>query len=179
MRAWRHVPDALQVARRLLEDVRRSGLTTAGDVVFYSSVAAAAVLHGTVAHPYLLADNRHYTFYLWKDLLGPYPALRLALAPAYGAAAHEVSARLTRKGGTLLAAGFLVCAAAALLPAGLLELRYFTVPALLFAAHVRPPHWGVSAVQALCFAAVNVVTLHVLCDRPFEWTDGSVARFMW
>lgn len=159
--------------------MRRSGLTTAGDVVFYSSIAAAAVLHGTVAHPYLLADNRHYTFYLWKDLLGPYPALRLALAPAYGAAAHEVSARLTRKGGTLLAAGFLVCAAAALLPAGLLELRYFTVPALLFAAHVRPPHWGVSAVQALCFAAVNVVTLHVLCDRPFEWTDGSVARFMW
>lgn len=159
--------------------MRAKGLTVAGDVVFYSSVAAAAVHHGTLAHPYLLADNRHYTFYLWKNLLGPSPALRLALAPAYGAAAHELSSRLSRNGGPLLAAGFLACCAAALLPAGLLEFRYFTVPALLFAVHVRPPQWRASAAQALAFAAVNAGTLHVLCERPFEWVDGSVARFMW
>ena len=31
-----------------------------------TAAAALAVRYGTIAHPYLLADNRHYTFYLWK-----------------------------------------------------------------------------------------------------------------
>lgn len=164
---------------RLLEGLRRSGLSLAGDVVFYTSVAAAAVLHGTVAHPYLLADNRHYTFYLWKDILGRSPAVRLALAPAYGSAAHELLSQMSHKGGPLLAAGFVACSAAALLPAGLLEFRYFTVPALLFAVHLQPPQWQASVVQMLCFGAVNAGTLYLLCERPFVWGDGSVARFMW
>jgi hypothetical protein len=30
---------------------------------------------GTVAHPYLLADNRHYTFYIWKV----FPVLQASL----------------------------------------------------------------------------------------------------
>jgi alpha-1,2-glucosyltransferase len=50
-------------------------------------VAAVAAVHQTlplvsVAHPFLLADNRHYTFYLWRRLLG-LPRLAVVLAPLY------------------------------------------------------------------------------------------------
>lgn len=164
---------------RLVGDVRRAGLRVAGDLVFYSSIAAASVHHGSVAHPYLLADNRHYTFYIWKNVLGRSAAVRVALAPVYAACAYEVVSRLARCGGVLLAGGFVACAVAALLPAGLLEFRYFSVPTLLFVAHLRPPHWRFSAAQVACFAAVNAGTLYTLCERPFRWPDGSVARFMW
>eukprot|EP00892_Ulva_mutabilis_P009505 jgi/Ulvmu1/6927/UM032_0005.1 len=163
----------------LIGDVRHAALRAAGDLVFYASVAAVAAHHGTVAHPYLLADNRHYTFYIWKNVLGRSAALRVALAPAYAAAAYEVVTRLARSGGPLLAGGYVACAIAALLPAGLVEFRYFTVPALLFVAHVRPPHWWYSVAQGVLFVAVNAATLYMFCDRPFRWPDGSVARFMW
>lgn len=39
-------------------------------------------LQGTIGHPFLLADNRHFTFYLWKNLLA-IPARRYFLLPAY------------------------------------------------------------------------------------------------
>lgn len=32
--------------------------------------AAMALARGTLCHPFLLADNRHLTFYLWRHLLG-------------------------------------------------------------------------------------------------------------
>lgn len=44
--------------------------------------AAGCVRYGTLAHRYLLADNRHYPFYLWKNVLSK-PALRYALVPGY------------------------------------------------------------------------------------------------
>ena len=30
-------------------------------------LCGAVVHYFTIAHPYLLADNRHYTFYVWKN----------------------------------------------------------------------------------------------------------------
>eukprot|EP00854_Cymbomonas_tetramitiformis_P019630 gene19630-23477_t len=37
----------------------------------------------TVAHPYLLADNRHYTFYIWRKLLNAAPYARYLPLPVY------------------------------------------------------------------------------------------------
>ena len=39
----------------------------------------------SIAHPYLLADNRHFTFYLWRRVISPafLPALRYAWLPLY------------------------------------------------------------------------------------------------
>lgn len=137
------------------------------------------IANGTVAHPYLLADNRHYTFYVWKNILGPSTLFRVGLAPLYAAGAYELGSRLSRKFGWIYSAGLWVCATATLVPAGLFELRYFTVPALMFAVHVQPPKWYSSIVQLACFAAVNAATLYVFIERPFLWPDLSVARFMW
>ena len=40
----------------------------------------ALVVHRyTMAHPYLLADNRHYPFYIWKA--PPHPSSPLPLTP--------------------------------------------------------------------------------------------------
>ncbi len=103
-----------------------------------------AVAHGTIEHPFLLSDNRHYSFYAWRlagKLLGPVgsPGRVLATAAA-GAAAF---AWLRRRLVTSFAAnngfprawflGFALAAAASLVPSPLLEFRYFT-PAVAVAA---------------------------------------------
>jgi alpha-1,2-glucosyltransferase len=128
----------------------------------------AALLHRfSYAHPYLLADNRHYTFYVWRRLLGRSAALRAALAPGYVLAAVLVVTRLLasspppaqppapRKASGLGArplrplarllllppAGlvllWLACSAAVVVPARLLEPRYFMVPLSLALVHMR------------------------------------------
>ena len=54
--------------------------------LFLLVFAAWGLRVGSLAHPFLLADNRHFTFYLWRRLLG-HPNfgdyIRVALAPVY------------------------------------------------------------------------------------------------
>ncbi|GAA5916226.1 Dol-P-Glc:Glc(2)Man(9)GlcNAc(2)-PP-Dol alpha-1,2-glucosyltransferase, partial [Sporobolomyces salmoneus] len=37
----------------------------------------------TIAHPFLLADNRHFAFYLWRRVLNIHPLARYLLTPVY------------------------------------------------------------------------------------------------
>lgn len=36
-----------------------------------------------ITHPFMLSDNRHYVFYIWRRILNPHPLARFALAPLY------------------------------------------------------------------------------------------------
>jgi alpha-1,2-glucosyltransferase len=37
----------------------------------------------SIEHPFLLADNRHYFFYVWRKVFKRFPAARYALTPGY------------------------------------------------------------------------------------------------
>ncbi len=163
--------------------------------------AAVCVRWGTLAHPFLLADNRHLPFYLWRRLISPFPAAKYLYLPLYAAAAALADAslaRAARAGGALATvgqplarAGFYLCTAAALVPSPLIEPRYFVVPWLWVALH-QPAwtpapgkarrRWRESAVDLVWLVGavvVNVAAWAVFLYKPFSWPDGSVARFMW
>jgi alpha-1,2-glucosyltransferase len=198
------------------------------------AAAVAAARYGTVEHPYLLADNRHYTFYAWRRVMARHWAVRYAFAPVGAAAwlllASELAAGVVGGGGVgggegdegeeegeeeeegwLWVLGFALACAATLVPAGLIEPRYYTVPAVLAMLHAPARlrtstrgrrqcrvggggggeeeastalaasaafDWS-ALVACLAFSAVNAATLYVFAYRPFEWPDGSTARFMW
>ncbi len=147
-------------------------------------------------HPFILADNRHYTFYVWKDLLSRAPrGLAAAAAPA-AVAAGAVIARRLRDGGA--SAGWVAAAAAAtaaaLVPAALVEPRYLTLPVLIGLVHMPPPAppargsssggggcsgIGPEVARLLAFGGVGAATLAVFLWRPFVGADGAPARFMW
>jgi len=42
-----------------------------------------SLARNSIAHPFLLADNRHYAFYLWRRVINVHPLARYALAPGY------------------------------------------------------------------------------------------------
>lgn len=94
------------------------------------AAAGLAMVAGSVAsptpgpHPYLLADNRHYTFYLWRRLLGGPLQLRIMLVPAFLASWALLAGVLLQRKSRLWCMGLLACTAAVLLPAWLLELRW-------------------------------------------------------
>lgn len=37
----------------------------------------------SIYHPFLLADNRHYAFYILRRIFLPYPAAKYAVTPLY------------------------------------------------------------------------------------------------
>ena len=51
--------------------------------MFAVAVLACIIHWGTMAHPYLLADNRHFTFYLWRKVIMQHWTLKFLLIPIY------------------------------------------------------------------------------------------------
>jgi len=124
-----------------------------------------------------------------------------ALATAFLAAWAFVATRAPNMRATppLWAVAWLVGCGLALLPAPLLEPRYFTPPVALLLAHcdpLAPPITPSSALTtaapaaverrrglgaAVCLAAAYALGTGLLAAaflRPFAWPDGSTARFM-
>lgn len=145
------------------------------------SVAALTVgVHRfTLVHPYLVADNRHYTFYIWRKLLNRHHAVRYMLIPVYVYCFWVLQRLLRSAQNSLWTAGYWICTAITLVPAWLIELRYFTIPFIILSLNMRPPGIGDLRLLASSFLLVNAFTLYVFVTRDFQWPDGSIARFMW
>ena len=47
------------------------------------ALALVAIQFNTIIHPFTLADNRHYTFYIFRRILNHRPYTRYVLAPSY------------------------------------------------------------------------------------------------
>lgn len=142
------------------------------------AIASVAVLF-TNAHPFLLADNRHLTFYLWRHILS-HPARRWGLTPVYTMLGLRLRSRLAQSQGSLRALGLVLATALVLVPTPLLELRYMNIPVLI-ARILSPPLSGPRewALPMLVTFALNIMAMAIFLGRPFVWADGTIARFMW
>ena len=162
-----------------------------------------AAAHGTIEHPFLLSDNRHYSFYAWRlvrkiagEVGSPGRLFATALAGAASFAWVRRRLLLSRSSSSMgfpqaWFLGFCLAAAGSLVPSPLLEFRYFTtavaVAALAGAAPVRgsgnssspssPPSPGQLALALLLYVGVLATVVRVFLMRPFE-QDGELKRFM-
>ncbi|CAK0787759.1 hypothetical protein CVIRNUC_010981 [Coccomyxa viridis] len=174
-------PDRVQLAALHLRRAVRGG--HAGKALrLWGSLAGIAwycVQHYTLAHPFLLADNRHYTFYLWKDFFAVHPGAKFTLLPMYLYSAWSVWHSLIE--GSLPVVGVLgLCTASCLtlIPAWLLDFRYFTVPFVMVLLHMKPPTRLQAGMTAGLFVLADAIVVYIFLLRPFKWHDGSIARFM-
>ncbi|KAI4231895.1 MAG: hypothetical protein LQ352_008378, partial [Teloschistes flavicans] len=58
------------------------------------AIMALIVRFNTIVHPFTLADNRHYTFYVFRLLLRSHPLTRYAVIPIYYLSAYAAIAAL-------------------------------------------------------------------------------------
>ena len=131
------------------------------------AIMLAIAHYNTLVHPFTLADNRHYTFYIFRILLR-HPAVKYLAAPIYFLCAWAAVAALggqnahkqqpTKKktskqqrqdtaispsspgsdARTSFVLIWLVATAASLVTTPLVEPRYFVVPWLMWRLHVAP-----------------------------------------
>ncbi|KAF8905457.1 glucosyltransferase [Gymnopilus junonius] len=129
----------------------------------------------TIHHPFLLSDNRHYTFYVWRRIYLLHPLVPYLLVPVYIACAWAWFVR-TGTDQTLLQTLLLpVFVVPTLLPTPLLEPRYFLIPYVLLRSQVKDvPVWGV-ALEGLWYTVVDGITMGVFLYLP----RSGVGRFMW
>jgi alpha-1,2-glucosyltransferase len=151
---------------------RLSGKVLLGTIVF-----SCFAYCGTVVHPFILADNRHYTFYIYKRLIEK-PAIRLLLIPCICSLAYNSSPLFKSPVvGMKRKWIFWLCTFMNLVPSPLIEFRYFIIPAVLL-LHSR--QWNESNWFDLIFhSIVNIVVLYIFLFKPFIGSDGSISRFMY
>eukprot|EP00457_Paulinella_chromatophora_P004361 gb/GEZN01004373.1/.p1 GENE.gb/GEZN01004373.1/~~gb/GEZN01004373.1/.p1 ORF type:complete len:553 (-),score=72.13 gb/GEZN01004373.1/:322-1848(-) len=138
-----------------------------------------AVRHFTFAHPFLLADNRHYTFYLWKAIWRRNPYYKYALIPLYVYGFWAIHRMLRPRRSVLWQCLFLTCTALAVVPAPLVEFRYFITPFMLLHLHETVSSKTGLLLNVAGGALLNFFTVYMFLLQPFWWQDGSIARFMW
>jgi len=88
-----------------------------------------------------------------------------------------------------------LCVILVIVPAKLIEFRYFIVPFLLLRMHMDnvpsenelkdTPKWLVIppkialALEYTIYIMTNVFTFYMFLQKPFQWPSGEEARFMW
>jgi len=143
--------------------------------VGFCGVMMVTVKLFTIHHPFLLSDNRHYTFYVWRRIYLFHPLMPYALVPVYLACAWAWFLRIGEDQSLLQSLLLPIFVVPTLLPTPLLEPRYFLIPYVLLRSQVGDvPKWGV-AVEGIWYAIINGITMGVFLYLPRE----GVGRFMW
>ncbi|RUS21152.1 alpha-2-glucosyltransferase Alg10 [Endogone sp. FLAS-F59071] len=137
--------------------------------------------HFTVEHPFLLSDNRHYSFYVWKNIYRRHPLARYALIPGYIGAGWVLIQALAKTLPLLNLLIYITAVGLNLVPSPLLEFRYFIIPFIVYMVHAPVPNNTRLGVLFMMYVAVNFWTLYMFMRRGFEWESepGRVQRFMW
>ncbi|KAI0052897.1 glycosyltransferase family 59 protein [Auriscalpium vulgare] len=165
------VSSLLRAVRERMFKGRRRTLVTA----LVAALMAAAVKLFTIHHPFLLSDNRHYTFYVWRRVFLLHPIVPYLFIPGYIACAWMWFLRVGSDQTILQSLLLPVCTLPILLPTPLLEPRYFLVPYILLRAQVgEVPTWGLLT-EAAWYAVVNAATMWVFL---YGEREGGI-RFMW
>ncbi|UYV71795.1 ALG10 [Cordylochernes scorpioides] len=143
-------------------------------------LAALAINHLTLVHPYLLADNRHLTFYVWRKLIArnavtPYLVIPLAIYAGWA-----ILQRLSHKT-ALWRVVFLSCVALAIVPQRLLEFRYFVIPYVLLRLNFAIYTPSQFLLELLLHAVVNIGVLLIFALYPFTWPAEPevIQRIIW
>lgn len=134
----------------------------------------------SIAHPYLLADNRHYPFYLWRKVIKAHWSMKYLLVPIYVYSWLSIVTRLGKIQRKIWVLGFFLATAAVLVPAPLIEFRYYTIPFFFVILHSHIDDYQSWLVMAFLYTTVNAFTMMMFLYRPFHWShEPGTQRFIW
>ncbi|KAF1768874.1 hypothetical protein GCK72_000687 [Caenorhabditis remanei] len=143
------------------------------------AVVAVLVYQFSYDHPYLLADNRHFTFYIWRRFLSN-PVMRATLAPLYTFSARFMSLS-TPNIHVFHKFLFVFASLLVLVPAHLFEMRYYIVPYVIWRlATVNNRRKSLLALELVSQVTLFSVVFCLFLFKTFEWPNepGVKQRFM-
>lgn len=144
------------------------------------AISALIVRFNTLVHPYLLADNRHYTFYLWNRFFNQYEWLRYALIPIYVTALAAIWHFLKDQQSVSFTVCYIVCTVTSIALQKLLEVRYFILPYLVLRVHLRGISPKLILLELVLYLALNAATLHLFFTKKIWWENyNEPQRLIW
>ncbi|XP_050261705.1 dol-P-Glc:Glc(2)Man(9)GlcNAc(2)-PP-Dol alpha-1,2-glucosyltransferase-like isoform X3 [Quercus robur] len=134
----------------------------------------------SIAHPYLIADNRHYPFYLWRKVINAHWSMKYLLVPLYVYSWFSVLSTLGKVQRKIWILAFFLATAAVLVPAPLIEFRYYTIPLYFMILHSHINDYHSWLLMGLIYLALNIFTMTIFLFRPFHWdNEPGIQRFIW
>ncbi|XP_061496290.1 dol-P-Glc:Glc(2)Man(9)GlcNAc(2)-PP-Dol alpha-1,2-glucosyltransferase isoform X1 [Rhineura floridana] len=133
----------------------------------------------TFAHKYLLADNRHYTFYVWRKIFQRHELVKYILVPVYIFAGWSFTDALKSKS-LFWNLVYFLCLFTVTVSQKLLEFRYFILPYIIYRLNIPMPSLLKLFLELTFYILVNAVTFHLFLNKPFQWENSEeIQRFMW
>lgn len=133
----------------------------------------------TLVHPYLLADNRHYIFYIWNRFYGKYDWAKYAVIPVYIAGLSMILKSIEHNtvGFKIL---FVVSLLFSLCLQRLIELRYFLIPYLILRLNVKHRSVRNVMLELVINLTVNVLTFYLFFTKEIFWHNYlEPQRIIW
>ncbi|CAH0403791.1 unnamed protein product [Chilo suppressalis] len=149
-------------------------------IVFLGLLFALIVHYNTVTHPYLLADNRHYTFYVWNRWFGKFDYAIYATIPLYVFLLCNLYDNLRNQNCISFLLPYSVCLFVVLALQKMIEVRYFLVPYIILRLRFVKASNLIIGFEFLWYLIINIVTFYLFFNKEILWKDFNYAqRLIW
>lgn len=141
----------------------------------------------TIVHPFLLADNRHYTFYIYKKILS-HPSSFILTVPVYHFSTWNIIDALLLNSSFSLSPittlTFLGAIFITIIPSPLFEPRYYIIPVILLRLFIASPNESRTLRHNIEFVwniLVNSIYFIIFFNYEFKWaSEGDIIqRIIW
>lgn len=149
-------------------------------VIFYMLMFLIIVHYNTIVHPYLLADNRHYTFYVWNRWFGKYDFAVYASVPIYVFLLFNVYDNVKDNNSITFLFPYTLFTFVVLSLQKMIELRYFLIPYIILRMRLSAPSTKLVVIEFLWYLFLNFVTFYIFFSKQFMWKDFDYPqRIIW
>ncbi|KAK9890024.1 hypothetical protein WA026_008831 [Henosepilachna vigintioctopunctata] len=144
-------------------------------------ISSLCIVHyNTLVHPYMLADNRHYVFYVWNRFYGRYNFFRYIMVIIYIFAIYAITSKIWNKYDISFALMLIVCTIIVLVMQKLIEIRYYLFPFILFRLQFKKTHTMILLLENLTYMSINAITLYIFFNKTIMWdTYDYPQRLIW
>ncbi|KAI5960993.1 ALG10 [Candida pseudojiufengensis] len=138
----------------------------------------------TIVHPFLLADNRHYTFYIFRKLINHEYSFIVAV-PLYHFATYNIINSLSKAKRIYLSPitilAYLIAIILTIVPSPLFEPRYYIIPLIIFRLYINPSYSYSNFVEFIWLNFINVITSYIFFNYKFKWVSepNNIQRIIW
>ncbi|VEN57456.1 unnamed protein product [Callosobruchus maculatus] len=137
----------------------------------------------TLVHPYMLADNRHYVFYIWNRFYGKYAFFKYLMVPVYMFSLYIITKTIYNSGDVIYLLMYVICVFVVLVTQRLIEFRYYFIPYILLRLKIGsrvPLPTFCLILEFLTAVFINVLTLKLFFTKTIIWSNYvDPQRLIW
>lgn len=138
------------------------------------------VHYNTLVHPYLLADNRHYTFYIWNKFYGKYWFAKYIFVPLYVFLILSFSSNVKDSVNAGFSISFFICLFVSVALQRMIEIRYFFIPFIILKMRFDNSKLSIIVFDLIISLILNAITLKIFFTKEIIWTDfDDIQRLIW